>query len=60
MPITTKQTNTSDDDKQEAFAPIRKDLLERLTRECESKTDAPWTPPALAGLHAAFRKLRQR
>lgn len=56
----TKQTETSDDTEQQTFAPIRTDLLDRLTRECESKTDASWPPPAVAGLHVAFRKLRQR
>jgi len=47
MTIKTQQTNQSDDTKRRAFAPIRCDLLERLTRECESQAGAPWHQPTL-------------
>lgn len=47
MKIKTNQTTQSDDTTRRAFAPIRRDLLDRLTRECESHAGSPWDQPAL-------------
>lgn len=47
MTIKNVETNQTDDTTRQAFAPIQRDLLERLTRECESQAGAPWDQPML-------------
>ncbi|MEL6840880.1 MAG: hypothetical protein AAFP85_16455 [Pseudomonadota bacterium] len=55
MTIKTAQTNQNDDAKRRTFAPIRRDLLERLTRECESQAGTPWHQPTLVATSSTRR-----
>ncbi|WP_341365479.1 hypothetical protein [Yoonia sp. BS5-3] len=60
MPQTTPQTTTNNDTTRRSFAPIRRDLLERLTRECDSKADSLWQPQVNAMQDRQPRKFALR
>lgn len=60
MPTKTTQTNTADDTKRRKFMPIRMDLLERLTRECDSIAHTAPSGQGSGTPQHASRLLRQR
>ena len=39
--MSTRKTKPKDDEKQRVFSPIKTDLVERLTREADTRTDSP-------------------
>ena len=38
--MSTRKTKPKDDEKQRVFSPIKTDLVERLTREADTRTDS--------------------